>query len=556
MRHSLSRRYWRALAAATATVASAALVLTACSPGGTNPSSSGQILRIAAIGNASFVQNFNPFSPSAMKITNRAVYESMIVTNLAKGEVVPWLAKEYTWSPDGLTLTFTLNDDLTWSDGEALTADDVAYTFGLAREVLGDATYDYVDSVTATDEHTVTFAFNRAYTPGLYELGTQVIVPEHIWKDVADPAKSQNSDPVGSGPFTEVTNFSAQSFDLLRNPDYWQKDKADYAGIRVIAYGANDAANIAAINGDIDFGLGFIQDIQKTYVDVDPEHRGYWFPTVGNTVSLTLNTAEAPYDDVNLRKAISMGIDRDAVATKGMSGYTHAADCTGLSDSYDSWRDDSVVSQCDWTSYDVDAANALLDSSGYKRGADGMRTTPAGEPVTFSIGVGSASSDWIAVAQVISDDMKELGIDAPLKVQDWSQITQALFGGTFQGNIAWSATGVTPFEYYRSAMSCRTVKPVGEEATQNFQRFCSEKADELLDQFAAATTEDEQHALVDQLQELYSQLAPTIPLFPGPEWGAYNSTVFEGWPSEDDPYATLSPEASSTVLVLTNIHPR
>lgn len=555
MSGSRAPRYWRALVRATAITASAALVLSGCtSEEPTAPSE--HILRVAAIGNASFVQNFNPFSPSAMKITNRAVYESLIVTNLAMGEVVPWLAKEYAWSVDGLSLTFTLNEDLTWSDGEPLTADDVVYTFDLAREVLGDATYEYVDSVSASDEHTVTFAFNRPYTPGLYELGIQAIVPKHIWEGVDDPAKFQNPEPVGSGPFTEVTNFSAQSFDLLRNPNYWQEDKADYAGIRVIAYGANDAANLAAINGDIDFGLGFIQDIQSTYVDVDPEHRGYWFPTVGNTISLTLNTTQAPYDDVNLRKAISMGIDREAVAERGMSGYTHPSDCTGLSDAYDSWRDERVVSQCDWTTYDVDAANELLDSSGYERGADGMRTTPDGQPLTFSIGVGSASSDWIAVAQVISDNMKELGIDAPLKVQDWSQINQALFGGTFQGNIAWSASGLTPFEYYRSAMSCRTVKPVGEEATQNFQRFCSEEADVLLDQFAAATTDEEMVPIMDQLQALYSELAPTIPLFPGPEWGAYNSTVFEGWPTEDDPYATLSPEASSTVLVLTNIHPR
>jgi peptide/nickel transport system substrate-binding protein len=555
MRNSRSRGFCRALVGMTSVVASAVLVLAGCSSGPSS-SSSGQILRIASIGNASFAQNFNPFSPSAMKITNRAVYESLIVTNLAKGEVVPWLAKDHRWSKDGKSLSFTLNDDLTWSDGEPLTAGDVVFTFGLARKVLGDATFDYVDSATASGERTVTFAFNRPYTPGLYELGTQVIVPEHIWKDVKDPAKFQNPKPIGSGPFTEVTNFSAQSFDLRRNPNYWQKDKANYTGIRVIAYGANDAANIAAINGDIDFGLGFIQDVQKTYVDVDPQHRGYWFPTVGNTISLTLNTAQAPYNDVNLRKAISMGIDREALARKGMSGYTHPSDCTGLSDAYDSWRDKDVVSQCDWTTFNVDAANKLLDASGYARGAGGMRTTPGGKPLTFSIGVGSASTDWIAVAQVISDNMKALGINAPLKVQDWSQINQALFGGTFQGNIAWSASGLTPFEYYRSAMSCRTVKPVGQEATQNFQRFCSKEADKLLDQFAATTTDGEQHKIVDQLQALYSKLAPTIPLFPGPEWGAYNSTVFEGWPTKDNPYATLSPEASSTVLVLTTVHPR
>ncbi|MBO3662809.1 ABC transporter substrate-binding protein [Microbacterium stercoris] len=528
--------------------------LSACSPA--EETADGEVLRVASIGNASFTRNFNPFSPTALDMSKRAVYEPLMVANLAQGELVPWLAKGYDWSDDGLTLTFTLNDDLTWSDGESLTSEDVVYTFDLAREILGEATNDYVDDVTALDEHTVEYKFNRSYTPGLYELGGQLIVPKHVWEEIDDPATFQNPEPIGSGPFTEVANFSAQSYDLTRNPHYWQEDKANYGGIRVIAYGGNDAANIAAINGDIDFGLGFIQDIQKTYVDVDPEHRGYWFPAVGSTISLSLNTTQEPYDDVNLRKAISMGIDREAVAKKGMGGYTHPADCTGLSDAYDSWRDEDLVADCGWTSYDVDAANELLDASGYVRGKDGMRTTPAGAPLTFNIGVGSASTDWIAVAQVISDGMKELGIDAPLRVQDWSQINQELFGGTYTGNIAWGQSGVTPYEFYRGAMSCKTVKPVGEEATQNFHRLCSEEADQLLDQFAAATDEAQQHAIMGQLQKLYSDLAPTIPLFPGPEWGAYNSTTFVGWPSEDDPYATLSPAGSSTVLVLTTIHPR
>src|SRR5688572_4762739 len=171
MRNSRSPGFCRALVGVTSVVVSAVLVLAGCSSGPSS-SSSGQILRIASIGNASFAQNFNPFSPSAMKITNRAVYESLIVTNLAKGEVVPWLAKDHRWGKDGKSLSFTLNDDLTWSDGEPLTAGDVVFTFGLARKVLGDATFDYVDSATASGKRTVTFAFNRPYTPGLYELCT------------------------------------------------------------------------------------------------------------------------------------------------------------------------------------------------------------------------------------------------------------------------------------------------------------------------------------------------------------------------------------------------
>ncbi|MGO4595163.1 ABC transporter substrate-binding protein [Leifsonia sp. 2TAF2] len=554
MKTTRTRRFWRALVMSVALAVGATGALAACSSTPTKGTS--QTLRIAAIGNASFVRNFNPFSPTALGMTTHAVYESMIVTNLAKGNVVPWLAKSYEWSSDGLSLTFNLQPDATWSDGQKLTADDVVYTFGLARKVLGPTTFDYVSDVKAKDDSTVVFTLNRKYTPGLYELGQQVIVPKHIWESQKNPSTWQNPNPVASGPFTQVSNFSAQSFDLLRNPHYWQKDKAKYAGIRLIAYSGNDAANIAGINGQLDWGLGYIQDVQKTYVDKDPKYRGYWFPPVGSTIALTLNTTVAPFNDVNVRKAISMAIDRNEVVKTGMSGYAHPANCNGLSDAYKSWLDPQVAGDCTWTKEDVAAANKLLDDSGYPKGSGGIRTDKSGKPISFTIGVGSASTDWISVAQVISRNLKQIGVDAKLNVKDWSQINTALFGGTFTGNIAWSQAGVTPFEYYRSAMSCQTVKPVGEQTSQNFQRYCSKEADDLLNQFAAATSESDQHAIMNKLQALYNELAPTVPLFPGPDWGIYNSKNFTGWPSEKNPYATLSPGESSTVLVLTNLKPR
>jgi peptide/nickel transport system substrate-binding protein len=513
------------------------------------------MLQVAVIGNASFVENFNPFSPNAVGMTNHAVYEPLVVVNYAKSEVVPWLASSYQFSDDAQQLTFTLNDGIKWSDGEALTADDVVYTFGLARQVLGEASFSYVADIQAPDEKTVVFSFNRPFTLALYEIGQQVIVPEHIWSGVDDPTTFLNEKPVGSGPFTEVTNFTAQSIDFLRNPNYWQADKANYPGIRVISYGGNDAATAAAINGEVDWGLGFVQDIQKVYVDPDPEHRAFWFPGTGATISVALNTTMAPFDDVNLRKAISMAIDRDAVAETGMSGYTHAADCTGLSDAYDAWRDPAVADNCDWTAYDPEGAAALLDESGYTMGPDGVRVTPAGGKLEFTLGVGSASSDWVAVLQVVSKNLEDVGISAPLNVKDWSQINEAMFNGTFTGNIEWSGSGVTPYEYYRFVMSCETVVPVGEAATQNFHRYCSPEADQLLSQFTATTDEAQQHEIMNQLQALYSADAPVIPLFPGPEWGAYNSTNFTGWPNADNPYATLSTGQSSAVLVLTTIKP-
>jgi len=551
----LRTRRARLLAATAAAIALAGAALTGCAPSVSAKSGTSDILRVANIGNASFTQNFNPFSPNALGMTNRAIYEPMLVTNLAKGEMVPWLAKDYSWSSDGLALTFTLKDGVQWSDGQPMTADDVAYTFDLAKKILGESSFSYVANVVPIDKKKVEFDLNRAYSPGLSEIGQQAIVPKHIWEKIDDPAKYQNTKPVGSGPFTEVANFSAQSYDLLKNKNYWQKDKKLFTGIRVVNYPGNDAATLAGINGDIDWGLGFIQDIDKTYVAKDPKHRGYWFPAVGSTISLALNTTTAPFDDPEFRKGVSMALDRKEIVAKGMDGYAEPADCTGLNGSQKPWRDDAVTSSCDWTTFDVEKAKARLEAAGYHLNSQGQRLDKSGKPIEFTMGVGSASTDWIAVIQIISRQLKAVGITATPKVQDWSQINQALFNGEFQGNIAWSNGGITPYEFYRGQMGCDTVKPVGEAATTNFQRVCSQEADQLLAQFAAAVDEKQQKSIMAKLEQLHVDIAPTIPLFPGPNWGTYNSIRFSGWPSKDDPYATLSASDPSAVIVMTTLKP-
>jgi peptide/nickel transport system substrate-binding protein len=96
---------------------------------------------------------------------------------------------------------------------------------------------------------------------------------------------------------------------------------------------------------------------------------------------------------------------------------------------------------------------------------------------------------------------------------------------------------------------------VGKQTFDNYHRFSDKKADELLNKFVAAGDEGEQKQIVNDLQARYSELAPVVPLFAGPEWGAYTTENFVGWPTEDNPYATLSNRAPTTVLVLTSLEP-
>ena len=127
--------------------------------------------------------------------------------------------------------------------------------------------------------------------------------------------------------------------------------------------------------------------------------------------------------------------------------------------------------------------------------------------------------------------------------RDWGDVVAGYENGTFDSGIVWSANAPTPYQFYRGVMSTETVKPVGEQTFDNYHRFGSADADALLDQFAAASDEATQQSVMNELQALFAETAPVAPLFPGPEWGAASTARFTGWPTEDDPYATLSTRA-------------
>lgn len=527
------------------------------------PAGADTLLTVSTQQQATWVRNFNPFVSDNRFPTNNGVYEPSMVWNTVKGELVPWLATDYAWNDDNSKLTVTYRDDVEWSDGEKFSAADVAFTFNLQKANAGligtgQQAWAYLESVAAIDDTTVEFTFKEIFTVGLYDVMQQVIVPEHIWKDVADPVTFTNETPVGTGPFTEVSNFQNQIYEVRKNANYWQPGKPMIAGMRFPAYPGNDQANLATVNGENDWAGNFIPDIEKVFVAKDPAHHGYYFPSVGATVMLYLNTTRAPFDDVNVRKAISMAINREQIVSVAMYDYTKPADATGLSDAYPSYKSQAVVDAGDWVKLNVDEANRLLDTAGLARGADGTRALPDGTPLVYDINVVSGWSDWVSACNIIAQNLKEVGIQASVKSYDFSAWIDRVQKGEFDMSIGWSNGGATPLNYYRGQMATTTVKPVGEVSDQNWQRFGSAEADALLTRFASTSDAAEQKQYAEQLQQLFSDNAPALPLFPGPAWYQYNTSRFTGFPTRDDPYAQGSPFGTGTpeqLLVLTSVKP-
>ena len=553
--------------------AGGALAVLLAASGCSKSSSGPRLLTIPREDMGTFTRNFNPFTTNSAPMTGQAVYEPLLIVNPLSGEITPWLAESWAMSDDAASLTFHLRPGVTWSDGRPLVAKDVVTTFAVHRAVTGG--YDYLDSVTANNATAVTLTFTRPCSVALQELGSQLIAPDHVWSAISEPAKFPNPDPVATGPFTRVAGFQAQSFDLMPNPTYWGNkrqdddvgdstsssatastaDHASVPGIRMLAFAGNDSANLAAVSGDVDWAPQYMADIQTAYIDKDPAHRHYWFPGADSTIQWTLNTTKAPYNDPAFRKALSQAVDRTTICATGMSGYAQPADPTGLGDSFRAWKDPAVAA-APLCTYDKAAAAAALDAAGYALGADSKRLGLDGKPLALTISVGSTSSDWVSVAQIIVQNLADVGISATIDSPDWSEVTAALETGTFETAVCWSSLGATPYTYYEATMSTQKVKPIGTHALENYHRFGDEQATALLSQFAATTDQARQIEICHQIQQRYADQLPVIPLFPGPIWGAYTDEHFTGWPSQDNPYASLSTRAATTVLILNSLRPR
>ncbi len=522
------------------------------------------ILVVSQEQTSSWVRNFNPLSPAAAARwpTLAGVYEPLYVFNSVKSVQVPWLATGFAWREGNRVLRVTTRDSVRWSDGRPFSARDVAFTFDLLRRFRAldrRGVWGFLDDVRLVDGRTVDFHFTRVYIPGFDDVVAQPIVPEHAWKDVADPVTYANPTPVATGPFTEVLTFRDQVYELGRNPYYWQPGKPAVRALRFPAYPSNDRANLALVYDEVEWAGNFIPSIDRVFVARSPATHGYWFPLTAGVVYLYLNTQRPPFDDVRVRKALSMAIDRRLMVDVASFRYTHPADATGMSESYAAWHDSAAAAAGDWVRLDLPRANALLDSAGLTRGADGIRRLVDGTPLRYELLCVSGWSDWVRASQIIARDLRKVGVDATVRTYDFGAWFQRVQEGDFEMTMGWSIEGPLPYHLYRWLMSATTLKPRGQVSAGNFHRYASVAADSVLARCERAADPAEQRRLSVELQRIFVAEAPAIPLYPNPSWAEFNTSRITGFPTAKDPYADPSPnkfERGEVLLVLTALRPR
>ncbi|WP_141732629.1 ABC transporter substrate-binding protein [Oligoflexus tunisiensis] len=512
--------------------------------------------------NASWIRNFNPLSAAAGArwVTLGAMYEPLMIYNRMEGRLIPWLGLRADFEdPMHHQLKVTLRSGVRWSDGKPFTARDVAFTFQLLRKfpaLDSNGIWNFVKSIEVMDDTQLRFHFQRAFAPGVLQIMQQPLVAAHSWKDVPDPVSFANEHPVATGPYTEVTLFENQVFEIGRNPYYWQKDKAAVKALRFPAFASNEQVMLNLLQGNIDLAANFVPAVERIYVDRDPEHNRYWFPLVGNMVFLYLNTTTVPYDQAEVRRAISMAMDRQKIVKVAMFNYSEPGHASGMTQGLGRWRLPADHPGSDWVRFQPDKAEALLDQLGLKKDDKGMRRLPNGEVWSLDINVVSGWSDWVRAAQIISLNLRAIGIDARLRTYDFGAWFSQLQRGEFQGAISWSTDTVEPYEFYRFLMSEKTRQPIGTPAASNWHRFGDSEVEARLEKLASTFDAATKQQLVHELQILFMAKAPAIPLFPNPAWGTAHTRYFQNFPTPQNPYAVLSPNYRPEILqVLTEIKP-
>ena len=496
----------------------------------------------------SWVRNFNPFDLAGRRqSTMDFIYEPLVIFNADDaGKPIFRLATSYKFSDDLKSITYVLRDGVKWSDGQPLTSADVKYTLELmlknpAVDTAGVG--DTIASVEAPSASEVKINLKGVNTEFPESLADLAVVPEHIWKTVADPVAYKNENPVGSGPMTEIRRFTPQVYEQCRNPNYWDAASLHVDCLKLPQISGNDQMLALLPEGTMDWIGSFLPQIDKTFVALDPANNGYWQPaaeTVAFQMNLkTENAANAKaFNDLNFRRAFSLAMDRTAMVDVAGFGYPVASQhASGLPPRFEAWRNKAAEGAADeWMAYDVDKANKLLDDAGYKKGDDGFRANPAGQPIAFTIIIPNGWTDWIDDAQIAAEGLRAAGLNVSVATPEYEQWQKQLLDGSFDVALNSRADGSTPFRGYYQSMSTAFAGRITSAAT----RYSNPKLDEAFNAYRKATTDEDRRKLFDEVQVIVADDFPMVPVFNGPTWYQFSTKRFSGWVTDKEP--VMNPE--------------
>jgi peptide/nickel transport system substrate-binding protein len=326
---------------------------------------------------------------------------------MADGSVVAGLAQSWDISEDGLTYTFMLHDGVTFHDGTTMDAEDVKFSLDRARAEdsinAQKGLFADIADVTVIDPLTVAVTLSQPNGMFLFNMawGDAVIVAPESIDTIA-------SNPIGTGAFTFTDWVQGDRLELTRNESYWGQPAAlETATFRFIS--DPTAAFAAVMAEDVDAFVGFPAPENLPQFEADPRFQVLVGNTEGETI-LSMNNKMPPFDNVLVRQAVSLAIDRQSIIDGAMFGYgtpigTHFAP-----------HNPDYVDLIANSTYNPERARELLAEAGF---ADGFTTTLKLPPPSYARRGG----------EIIASQLREVGITAEISNLEWAQWIEEVFTG-------------------------------------------------------------------------------------------------------------------------------
>jgi peptide/nickel transport system substrate-binding protein len=444
----------------------------------------------------------------------------------------PGLAESWEGSDDGLTYTYTLREGLLWSDGEPLTADDIAYTINRSRDEEWSNHYSTTANLDATviDERTVQIT-SSVPDPKLPTMDVY-IVPKHIYEPLdADAILEYDAmDGVASGPYSLTEWRSGQDWTMVKNPNWWGRDNGiDRIVFRVFT---NPDAMVAALQqGEIDFA----HDIPYPSVELLQNEDGIEVVDglQGGFTELALNGGEGgigdghpALQDINVRHAIYYAIDRDVLFERVALGL--GAKGTTMSPSADpSWVPDLGDEAF---TYDPERANQILDDAGYlDTDGDGVREMPDGSrPLQFRYAERSESSIAAPIREFVTEWLRDVGIATEVSVMDDTQLYDVQVAGNYD-IFVWGWTPYVDPDPMLSYFTCDEITTDVADPGSNDANWCSAEYDALYQEQKVELDPDRRREIVHEMLRLFNREATYLVLLQDADMQAYRTDRFEGW---------------------------
>ncbi|USH04479.1 ABC transporter substrate-binding protein [Grimontia kaedaensis] len=503
-----------------------------------------------------FVENYNPYTTK--DIFHGIMFEPLMVFNNMTGETDFRLAESADYSDDLKTITVKMREGLKWSDGSPLSAEDVAFSFVLAKDnpafdSKGIWSGGNLQSVEATDDRTVVFTLANPDSTFIWNLEKYHILPEKVWSKAENATTFTNPNPIGTGPMTEVKFLKSQQMELCRNPNYYLEGRPYLDCVSFRSYNDNSQVQPALMKGEVDWGSNFIADIETTFVKRDPANNHFWYPA-NDAIHLYLNTKKVPFNDLKVRQALSMALDRDLIVDIAAYGYPTANfNAGGIGELYSqNINKDISEKYASLTTFNQDKAKALLDEAGVKDvDGDGYRDNPDGSKLEFNIEVVNGWTDWIQVVQMVTEFYDEVGIKSNVKTVDWAVYDSNLKQSNYDVAINWSMVATNPIIAYQEYFSTSRVG----NSWHAGHGVNDPDIDALIDSFGQTGSPEEQKAILDKLQVFTAENLPFIPLFSNPTWFQYSTKKVDGWPTKENPYVQpVWYDGGKRVIILNNLH--